>query len=55
MLYAGFMGREEGLNNHWRRITHERNSTITRGDAIPGLDLHRQPKQKEWLRLGSNK
>ena len=49
MLFAGFLGRKEGLNNHRRRITHEGNSTITRGDAIRGLGLHRQPKHKERL------
>ena len=28
---------------------------IMRGDAIHRLDLHRQPKHKEGLRLGSNR
>ena len=40
------LGSEEGLNNHRRRIIYEGNSTIMRGDAIHGMDLHRQPKYK---------
>ena len=46
-ILCGILGSEKGLNDHRRRITHEGNSTITRGDAIRGLDLHRQPKHKE--------
>ena len=48
----GILGREEELNNHGRRVTHEGNSAITGGDEIRGLDLHRQPNHKErlWLR-----
>ena len=62
LKYAGelnilcrILGRERELNNHRRRITHEGNTAITRGDAIRGLDLHKQPKHKERLRLRSDK
>ena len=48
-FYVGFWEVRMDLNNHRRRITHVGNSTITRGDAIHGLDLHRQPKHKDQL------
>ena len=52
---CGILGREEELNNHGRRVTHEGNPAIMGGDEIHGLDLHRQPNHKEWLRLRSAK
>ena len=54
-ILCWILGHEEELNNYRRLITHEGNSTITRGDKIRGLDLHRQPKHKERLRLRSAK
>ena len=39
----GILGHEEDLNNYGRWITHEGDSTITRGDAMRGHESRTLP------------